>query len=528
VIGQRFSESILRRVAELSDGELPAALHALTNAEFLYQEALYPQAVYAFKHPLTQEVAYRSQLADRRARVHAGVARAIEELESGKVGERAALLAQHWENAGDSREAAKWHRRAAEWVGFNNLAEALRHWGSVRQLLDTLPETPESLAERAAVRARIMSHLARMGDVEDQAPSLFREGRELATGSDDPHVLAQVLHGFGMLRLYTGAIDEALDPLLEAIRRADETKDIGLRVTVRQGLCVAYWAAGRLRECLAVAEEGLGLARGDLDLGADRLGFSPTLGFSFMKGSVLSLAGHPREGAAELDRVIDLARTSQQLTPLYVSHINQVIRCEVTGEIAPALAHGREAVNCAERAGNPLARLMSYFSLGLANVLNRAWRDALEALEQALGSGRERRLLFWEGRVLAVMAAAHLGLGDDVEALALAEEAIGVSRRLGTRLWEFWGLLTRIRALREIHGVQATRKIEVALAEAEAWLEMSGAKSYEPFLRIERAELARLTGDDAARERELREAHRLFVEIGAPIRAEQVAKDLGS
>ena len=197
VIGKKFSEPILRRVADLGDGELPAALHALTSAEFLYQEALYPEAEYAFKHPLTQEVAYRSQLAERRARVHAAVARAIEEVDSGKLGERAALLAYHWEHAGDAREAAKWHRRAAEWVGLNNPAEALRHWGSVRQLLDTLPETPENLAERAAVRAQIMTHLARLGDPEDQATSLFREGRELATRSGDPHVLSQVLNGFG-------------------------------------------------------------------------------------------------------------------------------------------------------------------------------------------------------------------------------------------------------------------------------------------------------------------------------------------
>jgi hypothetical protein len=83
-----------------------------------------------------------------------------------------------------------------------------------------------------------------------------------------------------------------------------------------------------------------------------------------------------------------------------------------------------------------------------------------------------------------------------------------------------------MRALREIQGVQAASEIEAALAEAEAWLEISGAKSYEPFLCVERAELARLTGDKAARERELREAHRLFLEIGAPIRAEQVAKEL--
>ena len=84
-----------------------------------------------------------------------------------------------------------------------------------------------------------------------------------------------------------------------------------------------------------------------------------------------------------------------------------------------------------------------------------------------------------------------------------------------------------MQTLREMHGLQATGEIESALAEADAWLEMSGAKSYEPFLHVERAELARLSGDDDTRRRELREAHRLFLEIGAPIRAAEVAKGLG-
>ena len=60
-------------------------------------------------------------------------------------------------------------------------------------------------------------------------------------------------------------------------------------------------------------------------------------------------------------------------------------------------------------------------------------------------------------------------------------------------------MLTWIQALRETRGVQATSEIEAAFAEAEAWLEMSGAKSYEPFLHVERAELARLNGDEASR-----------------------------
>jgi len=57
-------------------------------------------------------------------------------------------------------------------------------------------------------------------------------------------------------------------------------------------------------------------------------------------------------------------------------------------------------------------------------------------------------------------------------------------------------------------------------------VEETGARSLEPFIRIELAELARLTGDEETRHRELREAHRLFTEMGAPLQAAKLAPEL--
>jgi hypothetical protein len=56
---------------------------------------------------------------------------------------------------------------------------------------------------------------------------------------------------------------------------------------------------------------------------------------------------------------------------------------------------------------------------------------------------------------------------------------------------------------------------------------VTGAKTYEPFVCNERAEPGRWLGDEVTRVRALREAHRLFMEIGAPVRAAEVAKELG-
>ena len=87
-------------VSPTEEGDLTAALATLKKLEFVYEQALYPVAEYAFKHPLTQEVAYQSLLNERRARTHAAVARALE-AERGELGEAAAVIAYHWESGGD-------------------------------------------------------------------------------------------------------------------------------------------------------------------------------------------------------------------------------------------------------------------------------------------------------------------------------------------------------------------------------------------------------------------------------------------
>ena len=56
----------------------------------------------AFQHPLTREVAYGTQLGDRREETHAAAARAIVELEPERHDELAALIAQHMESGGES------------------------------------------------------------------------------------------------------------------------------------------------------------------------------------------------------------------------------------------------------------------------------------------------------------------------------------------------------------------------------------------------------------------------------------------
>jgi hypothetical protein len=86
--------------------------------------------------------------------------------------------------------------------------------------------------------------------------------------------------------------------------------------------------------------------------------------------------------------------------------------------------------------------------------------------------------------------------------------------------------LVLVRVLRATEGVQARSAIERICSETLAFADETGARGWKPIVLLEQAELARLLGDGGGRERLLREAYRLFTEMGAPIRAAQVAREL--
>ncbi len=65
------------------------------------------------------------------------------------------------------------------------------------------------------------------------------------------------------------------------------------------------------------------------------------------------------------------------------------------------------------------------------------------------------------------------------------------------------------------------------LAELRDACETLGARLLLPRIDLEAAELARLRGDDVARERALHSAQRSFSEIGATGHAERMEKELG-
>jgi hypothetical protein len=130
-----------------------------------------------------------------------------------------------------------------------------------------------------------------------------------------------------------------------------------------------------------------------------------------------------------------------------------------------------------------------------------------------------------EPRHCAELSTSCLAAGDVATARELAERGAAVGQKIGARLYEARAQLAVAAAALTEDGTDAAR---TALERCEHLLRKTSAKSWLPFLHEGRAELARVEADGSSREHELREALRLYTEMGATGHAERVARELGS
>jgi tetratricopeptide (TPR) repeat protein len=131
-----------------------------------------------------------------------------------------------------------------------------------------------------------------------------------------------------------------------------------------------------------------------------------------------------------------------------------------------------------------------------------------------------------DGLRLAALGESYLGLGDVERAQARAEEALAIAHEQGHHTGETYANLALARVLLRSAGPGARDRIEASLGRVLELERGVGAKAYIPMAHVELAELARQSADPEGRERELREAHRLFTEIGATGHADRLAVEL--
>jgi tetratricopeptide (TPR) repeat protein len=463
------------------------------------------------------------------------VARALEVTHPQQLDEQAAVIAHHLEQAGEELEAARWHRRAAEWIGRNDVAEAIRNWQRVLALTAELPESEERTGLRLGACTTVLIQGGwRLGISGEETEALFVEGRALAERAGDNDARLILINGYAARVGLAGGDIRRYDALArEAHALVDESTSPAVHGITLLGRAYSSFCLGRFDEALRLAAQMPDVLAGDLELGLDLVGLS-LLAWSWHTRAEYSAHCGRLDDARACQREAErLARTGDVGESLVWMRQNPAEIGSMAGErderVLEELRRGAfEGLELAEQVGSPFSRVLGHLWVGGAQALHGDWDEAVRACETALQISSEHQTgLEREPQILYQLAEARLGAGDLEAAQAAAEQGIRRARERGQPYFEALNHLARARALRRARGADARDEIERTLDRALELVEETNGRSIAPQLLEERARLANLFGDAAACERGLRDAQRLYTEIGAGGHAERLVEELG-
>ena len=112
IIGREFSEKLLNNLPDITETE--SNIEKLRQHEMIYEKQIVPEIQYIFRHYYTHKATYNNILFDRRRELHKQVAKAIEIVYESNLERHYSVLAQHFEEAGDHKNALEYYRLAGQ------------------------------------------------------------------------------------------------------------------------------------------------------------------------------------------------------------------------------------------------------------------------------------------------------------------------------------------------------------------------------------------------------------------------------
>jgi class 3 adenylate cyclase/tetratricopeptide (TPR) repeat protein len=453
VIGREFSYGLLEAVAGAPAAELDAALGRLTEAELLHARGFPPDATYVFKHALIRDAAYGSLLKSRRRELHIAIAHALGERLADTAEGLPELLAHHYTEAGETEAAWRGWQRAGELaVARSALLEAAGHFTTARELLATLPDTPERAQHAIGLQILL--------------------GQALAATK-----------GYGS-RDVTDAFARARD----LARKLGGTPEL---LSVLFGLWTSVAGQGELRVARELAEELLAVA--------ERAGMRSELVWGHLAHGIKYYSfGDAAPAREHLAKVVALYREAERPAspsdPGVMALSYACVNSWMLGLVDEARALSREALELAESLRSPFAVAWAGFFTAALHVFLGEPRRALEHADPLLVLCAEHQFPLFVGLLTIVRGAAISGDGRHEEGLAQLRTGIegyaATGQRVSHRLYLCW--LARA-------CVDAGALEEASATVTEALAMHTDERLFEPELHRLRAELLVREGVEAPR-----------------------------
>lgn len=373
VVGHTFSVDLLRRVADVDEATLLAALDVWLRRGLVHEQA----GGYTFSHGLVHRVVYNELSLARRRWLHRRVATLLRE----EADVQAATVARHFAESDQPTEAIPFFMQAAEEAlrirSYHEARacalEALRLW---RQ--KSGPDDANTLA-RMDVNLQLAQAYS-LSNLTDEALALLEETRRLAEQSGDPARMGRVLIRLAQVFWQRGDPQAARDHARAALRWSQTADD---------------------QETRAAALRMLGRAN---------------IVLSAFDDAIMTLRRHLDEFPADDPR--------QAVVWSYLG----VARARV-GHWEQAFDAARRAVHLAESRRSPSHMAMAYMHLAFIQAERRQWTAAVETARRSLDltEGLGFTPVFFMAQAIHAYATGHLATLEPAEKalkdiLALAEQ----------------------------------------------------------------------------------------------------------
>ena len=224
-----------------------------------------------------------------------------------------------------------------------------------------------------------------------------------------------------------------------------------------------------------------------------------------------------------LERGLELANDAAYAHHIPLLQQTLATAASLRGDAEATLRHARRALEAADRIDSPAMRAAAHIYIGRGHLMRSEFALAITELERAHGLVLEHGAGFIrDSLALVMLAEAHLGMGQVDRARELS--ALVSEREHGPGVRARAHLLHA--QIRLSAGAPDTAEIERTLELAAAGFRATEWRAYAPDVVLARAELAASRGDEPGGIHQLREAHRLYTEMGAVGHAERVAREL--
>jgi adenylate cyclase len=435
VIGREFALTLLSRlVGPLTTG-LENVLYRLSSAGLVYESAT-RTGVFAFRHPMVQDVAYRSLVSERRRALHASVAAELEKTLPDANGAQAGFIAYHWEEAGNPMQAASFNMKAATWHGTRDPTQAIDAWKRVRRLLQGLGLQGPARYPLIMANGQIINLGWREGMAAADVAPLYTEALEIAHSLGDMRAVTLLTLAYGRALAATGSAADYVATATDVFAQLDDKRDPSLKVVGAAVLSQALRHAGQLQQALDANDVALKGLDQVSDVDQQTLGFNVGVWVKAIRANILAMMDRIDEAGSLADALIAADETTVDALHRMMAHFVYIDIAWGTGDAELAARHAAAVTQLADKSGTPYLQVYGRAYVGLARAIGGEHAETARALSENLTYARQRNAgLDIEARMLADLAYVQLRAGLVTRARATAEEAASVARRRGAMVW---------------------------------------------------------------------------------------------